>query len=736
MKSDLKAIATIAGIFFISFLAIAPLGLFDESISQNWQTSAYSVTQIDEGDDTGYYAYLRSAFFDGDLDFINEKKYSHAENFNSTGYVFNNWQVGQSVLFLPFFLVGHFFAIVLNNFGFSFSIDGYSTPYYMTTAIASQTYLFLGLLLLYKVLIKYFSRNSALIATLGVWLGSPLIYYSFVRQRMAHTTEFFMVVVLIFFWLRLRESKNYTDHAFWGTILGLLCMVRIINISFFALYFFDQIFSNAPLQSKDKKQFLKELIYKSFWVLLCFIIALSPQLFIWQKLNGIFLPARHFEMAGVGLNFIFTQDFLKILFNVFFSPQWGLILSFPVFFVAVLGLFSSDRLKHMRPGVLVYLAVLVLIISIYPEGSDSYGERHFISSIPLLALGLTAIIDRFKTSPRAFSVGIALITLFVILQYFLLVQYKTALTYNDPQFAIKALIGIPNLLSENFHLLSHSTNFLKIIFSSGSEIFNKESLLFLFLYPGMQLVSIIFLGLLFLRLKTNLKSVHNFEKISLITCLFISTVLLVYFYLIVPTKSTAQIKSRFDYKEAISKGDEQARNGNIKEAINLFSMASKNLPNHWGAYLRMGFAYDALLDFPNANNYYKKVIELNPYSTDSYRNLGINNYRLGRFEEAELYLKKSIQQALQFDLNKKLSFYYLALLFAERERTSEAIKMFEATLALDPNYKNAHLNYAILLALSNQTQKAVLHFKEASRLGVTNNQIKKLTEQFGISLNN
>ena len=152
MKSDSKATTVLIGIFFFFFLSLTPLGSFSEWIPKSWQTGYYSLTQIDEGDDTGYYAYLRSAFFDGDLDFINENKYAHIEKFNSTGYVFNNWQIGQSIFFFPFFLVGHFTAIALNNFGYSFSIDGYSFPYYMATAIATHTYVFIGLLLLYRTL--------------------------------------------------------------------------------------------------------------------------------------------------------------------------------------------------------------------------------------------------------------------------------------------------------------------------------------------------------------------------------------------------------------------------------------------------------------------------------------------------------------------------------------------------------------------------------------------------------
>ena len=197
------------GIFFLFFLLLAPMGVFNDWIPPNIHTGVYSVTNLDGGDDWGYYVYLRSLFFDGDIDFYNERHYIHLGRFNPTGYVFNNWQIGQSFLVLPFFLLGHLSALVLNTLGFPVSIDGYSFPYLMSTALASQTYLFLGLLLTFQINRKYFSEFASVFATLMVWASSPLIYYTFIRQRMAHTTEFFLASLFIYWtMLRLQTSRQ------------------------------------------------------------------------------------------------------------------------------------------------------------------------------------------------------------------------------------------------------------------------------------------------------------------------------------------------------------------------------------------------------------------------------------------------------------------------------------------------------------------------------------------------
>ena len=159
---------TLIGIFFFFFLLASPLGVFNDWIPPPAHSGYFSITRIDTGDDTGYYAYLRSIFFDGDIDFYNETNFIHADKFTSTGYVFNNWQIGQSVLFLPFFIFGHLWALALNALGYPVTLDGHSFPYYMSTALASQTYLFIGLLLAFRINKKFFETPAVLTVTLLV----------------------------------------------------------------------------------------------------------------------------------------------------------------------------------------------------------------------------------------------------------------------------------------------------------------------------------------------------------------------------------------------------------------------------------------------------------------------------------------------------------------------------------------------------------------------------------------
>ena len=150
--------------------------------------------------------------------------------------MFNNWQMGQAILFLPFFLVGHALAHLYQGLGYPVTTDGYSAPYYLSTAVASAAYLFAGLIFVYHTLRMFIGKRLSMLVTLSSWLASPLLYFSFIRQRMAHTAEFFLASILIYIWIRFRQSREPIHYLLLGTVLGLLCMTRVINIAFFALF--------------------------------------------------------------------------------------------------------------------------------------------------------------------------------------------------------------------------------------------------------------------------------------------------------------------------------------------------------------------------------------------------------------------------------------------------------------------------------------------------------------------
>jgi tetratricopeptide (TPR) repeat protein len=718
----------LGGTLFFAFLLLTPLGIFNDWIPPDTHKGYYAVTTIDAGDDTGYYAFLRSVFFDGELDFFNELNYAHSEKFMPTGYVFNNWQMGQAFMFLPFFIVGHLLALLYQGLGYPISVEGYSAPYYISTAVASVTFLFAGLALVFKTLYSFIDKRFALFATLSIWLASPLIYFSFIRQRMSHTVEFFFAAVLIFFWIHFRRSKDPLRYAVLGALLGFLCVTRVINIAFFALFVVDMLWSfRANFKSVST---VKKITVLTGAMLGGFFLVMLPQIVCWYQLNGVPFPPRHLKFAGEGLSGISLLPLLIKMWSLFFSAKWGLLFSMPLAMVGVVGLFlKNEWLKEIRPGLLAYLAGIFSIVIIYPEDSASYGHRHLISALPVFALGLGNVLLRIVETGSKWGLRVAIIggLSAVLAQFSMIIQYKVVLPYNHPEFTLKALGATPELLSSRPDLLLRSTNFFKILSIPHPQSWGYLDGLFLLVFPLFQLAGlVVVLVLLKWSGQASWFQVKALDpKFMLGKSVIVSIMLLFIVIVSTPTKTQSEINARMEYQEAIKKGEAHLRSRKIDEARIDYTLAAELMPQSWKSYFMLGQTWQAQGSIDEANRFYRKVLVYNPDDSPTLVLLGNNLRRQGKVEEAEKVLRSAIRA---WRLNVK-AYESMAQLLVFRGKPEEGIHFFKYALQVNPNYGPGHINLAMTYHSLDQEEKSLFHLNQALALGMkgpTVNQIKSL----------
>ena len=717
------------GIFFFTFLFLTPLGIFNSWVPPNIHKGYYSVTTIDAGDDTGYYAYLRSTFFDGDLDFFNESNYAHAEKINPTGYVFNNWQMGQAILFLPFFLIGHVLAHFYQSLGYPITTDGYSIPYYLSTAVASATYLFAGLFFVYRTLSIFVQSRISLLATISIWLASPLIYFSFIRQRMAHTSEFFLAAVLIFIWIRVRQSSKPTHYALIGIILGWLCMIRIINISFFALFAIDTLWGLREEFRIDPSGAIKKFFILTGTLGGFFFITMLPQIYCWYQLNGVPFPPRHMKYAGDGLTGINLGSLSENIYALFFDAKWGLLFSMPLGVLGLMGLFVKESFsRNFSPGLFAYLLGIFGIILLYPEDSASYGHRHLISALPVFAIGLGILFERFSSDKTKFlKIGLFFICFTAILaQYFMLIQYKVLLPYNHPQFTLKAIGSSMDVLFGHPEFLMRSSNFFQILISGYPDSWDYLDGLLLLLFPLLQFVALAF-AIFFLQkiFKGNGTSFLNFH-IFIVNSTLVSLILVVMVAFFAPTKSDAEILSRLKYREAAQIGESLFNDRQIDASRKAYMEASKHMPIAWKPYLRVGQAWQSKGNVKEANKYFRMALKLNPRNSPTLVLLGNNLNRLGNVVEAEKMLRAAIRS---WPMNK-YAYDSLAQVLARMDRRPEAVNMLKQAINIDPNYGVGHVNLAMIYSSLNENEKGLEHLDRAIRLGIQGPVIDRIKALF------
>ncbi|MBT6346231.1 MAG: tetratricopeptide repeat protein [Nitrospina sp.] len=702
---------------FLTFLLLTPLGIFNHWIPPDIHKGFYSVTTIDGGDDAGYYAFLRSVFFDGDLDFFNELNYVHSEKIMSTGYVFNNWQMGQALFFLPFFIIGHWLALFYQEMGYPISVAGYSAPYYISTAVASVTFLFAGLMLVFKTLHSFIDKRFALLVSLCIWLASPLIYFSFVRQRMAHTLEFFLASALIYAWVHFRLSRDPVRYAVLGALLGFLCMTRVINIAFFALFAVDLIWRFRSDWKVNAPETMKIIMILGAAIGGGFFVVMLPQIIAWYQLNGVPFPPRHMKFAGEGLSGISFLPALKSAGALFFSPQWGLFFSMPLAVAGLMGLFlRNEWLKDILPALLAYLAGIFSVLILYPEDSASYGHRHLISALPVFALGLGNLLHRIAESRFKWGIRLAIFMCIssVFLQYCMLVQYKVTLPYNHPEFSLEVLRTTGELITHRPDLLTRSSNFFSVLFLSHSKPWDYLDGLFLLIFPILQLAG---LAVVLFFMKGGLSRFQALvlsPKFMLGKSVVISILLLTIVMVSAPTKTQSEISDRMKYKDAFKNAEMNLRSGKIIEARDDFMQASARIPQAWKPYFMIGQTWQARGNIDEANRFYLQALVYNPSHSPTLTLLGNNYKRLGNTDDAEKTLRSAIRA---WPLNLQ-AYDSLAQVLATQGNREEAIEMLNYAVQINPSYGPGHVNLAMTYHSLNQEEKSKYHLGRAIALGM------------------
>jgi hypothetical protein len=246
-------------------------------------------------DGIGYFAYLPSLLFDGDLHFANDyaalglrpERSAYVFEPGQTGYVQNVFPVGTAMLWLPFYLGGHLLALGLEAAQYPFSADGRGHCYQLAVLIGTQVYVLLGLLLTYRLLCRRFDRKVAALAVYGISRATFLLWYTVVHGHFAHGPSLFAAALL----LTLCHDLRPTPWRFLtlGLCFGLLAAVRpdasvLAPFPLLALV-------RETLQTGGPGRARRFLGGAALFAAGC-AIAFGPQLAVWYVLQGAPTDAR------------------------------------------------------------------------------------------------------------------------------------------------------------------------------------------------------------------------------------------------------------------------------------------------------------------------------------------------------------------------------------------------------------------------------------------------------------
>jgi hypothetical protein len=403
------------------------LFIFIVSLCLSWRGTLSKPTYTDavRSDGIGYYSYLPAIFIyhDPTFSFTDSLVTKYPNLYGMGGTAFCNviggkrvdkYFIGESVLAAPFFLVAHLTAKISGQ-----PADGFSLLYMIAVTIASIFYSCLGLFFLMRFFRRTGMRDRHITFILFlVYWATNLSEFAMWEPSMSHAYSFAMVSAFIYVAQSLFLSFRKKDLLWLGFLLGLITIIRPVNILVVLL---------LPFLAGNKETFflfLKNYIRNPLWLIgskLVFIAVIFIQLLAYKIQSGHWYV---YAYTKEGFNFA-KPHFWQCLF----SYTNGAFVYVPLLFICLLGIIPVLR-KNLFRGIsfLVFFFILIWVISSwwYWTYAGAYGMRPLVEFIPVFAILLGELLLSIGTILRWTSALVVFLPLTALLQ-FQLWQYKNGI---------------------------------------------------------------------------------------------------------------------------------------------------------------------------------------------------------------------------------------------------------------------------------------------------------------------
>lgn len=403
----------------------------------HWSTPTVSGTLT--WDAFGYYIYLPAEFIYHD---VGQLKWlpDIMNKYNPTGDLYQlsllpngnfamKYLMGLSILYAPFFFLGHFAAGLLG-----YPQDGFSPPYQLAVCLAALAYALLGLLLLRRVLRHFFSDIVSAVTLLLVALATNYPQYVSIDSGMSHGFLFTMYTLVMWRILKWVQQPTVGNAFVLGLLIGVSCIVRPTE----AVMLFLALLWLAP-SGKTEQPIAYALWHEhrsQLWAAAAGgFLGILPQLVYWKRVTGDWI----FDVGS-------SWRFLTPHWQVLVGGEKGWFVYTPVTLLFVAGLFLMKG-QPFRRSVRTFFILNTWIVLAWADWryGASYSSRALMQGCAVLALPFALVAERGVQSRFRYLWG--MVAVFLIgANLFQIWQYKrTILHYNDNNFAYyRAIYLDPN----------------------------------------------------------------------------------------------------------------------------------------------------------------------------------------------------------------------------------------------------------------------------------------------------
>jgi hypothetical protein len=377
-------------------------------------------------DAVSYYSYLPATFIYNDLSFqfvdSLPKDFEGRIWYQKTpeGARVQKMTMGLSVLYSPFFFIAH----TISRFT-DYPTNGYSKIYSMFLCLAGLFYGLLGLVILSKILLRFFSDNIVALSILVIAFGTNFFFYVTNEGEMSHSFNFFLFSVFLYFSIQWNRKQSIFNTLLVGLTGGLIVLVRPSNIVAFLIPVLYGIYSVNTLKSK------LSLLLENWWKLLLIglivVLIFTPQLIYWKSVTGKWF---YYSYGDEGFFFSNPQ-----LLNGLFSYRKGWLLYTPIMIFSVVGIpFLYKKLKEFSTAITIFFILNVYIIFSWWSWwyGGGFGARPLIESYVFLSIPLAVFLEYLFAKGKAIKIiASILLFLFIILNLFQSLQYRRTIIHWD-----------------------------------------------------------------------------------------------------------------------------------------------------------------------------------------------------------------------------------------------------------------------------------------------------------------
>jgi hypothetical protein len=335
------------------------------------------------------------------------------------GIVSQKMTMGLAFLYLPFYGIAS-----LNVWLAGLPNDEYSPPFGLWMCIGAIFYFLAGMLMLRKVLLRYFSELVVILGLCCVFLGTNLVYYTAYEGCMSHVYNFFLISSFLWLVIRWHDQPKWGNSLLLGIIGGLIVLTRPSNVTVLLIAVLWNTHNRQLL--KEKAQLIKNHLPKVIVLLLCAFLVWVPQMLYWHYATG------HWLYFSYG-NEKFFFDKPHILLGLL-SYRNGWLVYSPVMVFSLIGIFFLRRnLKAFFWPVLVYFLLSIYIIfSWWCWWYVGLGSRAMIDTLPVMAIPLCAFIAWILTKKALLKAPVMLVMMTLLLiGLFKNYQYKKSIIHFD-----------------------------------------------------------------------------------------------------------------------------------------------------------------------------------------------------------------------------------------------------------------------------------------------------------------